>query len=52
MRALADSLRLAVSSTMTLVDNLEAKGAVKRERSLEDRRVIMLQLTEEGIRDY
>lgn len=52
MRALADYLRLAVSSTTALVDNLEAKGAVKRERSLEDRRVILLQLTEEGIRNY
>lgn len=52
MKALADYLKLAVSSTTTLADNLEAKGAVKRERSLEDRRVIILQLTEEGLRDY
>ncbi len=52
MKALADYLGLAVSSTTTLVDNLEDKGAVKRERSLEDRRVIMLRLTEDGKRDY
>ena len=45
MRALADYLRLAVSSTTTLVDNLEAKDVVHRERSIEDRRVIMLRLT-------
>ena len=52
MKALADYLKLAVSSTTTLVDNLEAKGSVIRERSLEDRRVIMLQLTEDGKRNY
>ncbi len=52
MKALSDYLRLAVSSTTTLVDNLEAKGAVRRERSVEDRRVVMLQLTKEGMRDY
>ena len=52
MKTLSDYLRLAVSSTTALVDNLEAKGAVKRERSVEDRRVIMLELTEEGLRDY
>lgn len=52
MRDLADYVGLAVSSTTTLVDNLEAKGEVKRERSLEDRRVIMLQLTEGGNRNY
>jgi len=52
MKDLADYLGLAVSSTTTLVDNLEAKGAVKRERSMEDRRVIMLQLTEDGRQNY
>jgi len=52
MKALSDYLRLAVSSTTALVDNLEVKGAVKRERSAEDRRVIILELTEEGARDY
>lgn len=52
MRDLADYLKLAVSSTTALVDNLEAKNAVKRERSRKDRRVIMLELTEEGRRDY
>lgn len=52
MKALSDYLKLAVSSTTTLVDNLEAKGAVRRERSTEDRRVVMLALTKEGMRDY
>lgn len=52
MKDLADYLKLAVSSTTTLVDNLENKGVVKRERSLEDRRVIMLQLTEDGKQNY
>ncbi|BCU67005.1 MarR family transcriptional regulator [Sulfolobales archaeon HS-7] len=32
----------------SVVDKLERKGLVKRERSLQDRRIIMLRLTEEG----
>ncbi len=52
MKALSDYLGLAVSSTTTLVDNMESKGAVRRERSVEDRRVVMLELTKEGMRDY
>ncbi len=52
MKALSDYLKLAVSSTTTLVDNLEVKGAVRRERSVEDRRVVMLELTQEGMQDY
>lgn len=52
MKALADQLGLAVSSTTTLVDNLEAKEVVQRVRSSEDRRVIMLQLTREGRQNY
>ncbi len=52
MKTLSEHLRLAVSSTTSLVDNLEKKGEVKRERSEEDRRVILLQLTEEGFHNY
>lgn len=52
MKELADYLALAVSTTTSLADSLEAKNVVKRERSQEDRRVIMLQLTEEGIEEY
>lgn len=52
MRDLAEHLGLAVSSTTTLVDNLEFKGVVQRMRSSEDRRVIMLQLTGQGRQNY
>lgn len=35
-------------ATTRLIDRLEAKGLVQRERSSEDRRVVTLSLTEEG----
>lgn len=40
MKPLADHLNLAASSTTTLEDNLEAKGEVKRERFMEDHRIL------------
>lgn len=52
MKDLAEHLMLAVSSTTTLVDNLEAKDVVRRIRSSEDRRVIFLELTEAGAQDF
>ena len=52
MREVADHLMLAVSSTTALVDNLEAKGMVRRERSDEDRRVVLVRLTEDGRQEY
>ena len=52
MRDVADHLMLAVSSTTALVDNLEAKGMVRRERSESDRRVVLVRLTEEGRQQY
>jgi DNA-binding MarR family transcriptional regulator len=52
MREVADHLMLAVSSTTALVDNLEAKGMVRRERSESDRRVVLVRLTEEGQQQY
>jgi DNA-binding MarR family transcriptional regulator len=45
---LADYLLLALSSTTALVDKLEDKGIVRRQRSTEDRRVIQVGLTEAG----
>jgi DNA-binding MarR family transcriptional regulator len=48
MRELAEFLGLAVNSVTTLVDNLEKKRMVRRQRSEEDRRIIRVQLTENG----
>lgn len=52
-RTAAELARLACSDAgaMTrLLDRVEAKGLVRRTRSREDRRVIHLELTEEGVR--
>ncbi len=41
------------SGTLTIaVDNLIRKGYVERRRSKEDRRVVLIKLTEKGIRAY
>jgi DNA-binding MarR family transcriptional regulator len=48
MRELAQFLLLAVNSVTSLVDNLEAKCLVRRNRSEQDRRVIRVELTEAG----
>jgi len=36
------------SNMTTVIDNLEKRGLVKRERSSEDRRIITIYLTEKG----
>jgi len=48
MRELAEFLTVAVNSVTNIVDNLEHKGLVRRLRSDEDRRVIRVELTDEG----
>jgi DNA-binding MarR family transcriptional regulator len=48
MRELAERLSVAVNSVTSIVDNLEAKGLVRRHRSEEDRRVIRVELTPSG----
>jgi DNA-binding MarR family transcriptional regulator len=48
MKDLAAHLILAVNSVTSLVDNLEKKGYVARQRSTEDRRVIHVDLTAAG----
>src|SRR5262245_50038564 len=48
MRALAEHLKLAANSVTTLVDHLEQRGVVQRNRSGEDRRVVMVELTGHG----
>lgn len=47
-QALAERLGLAPSRLVPLVDDLEARGLVRRERSRVDRRVNVLQLTAAG----
>jgi DNA-binding MarR family transcriptional regulator len=48
MRELAEHLKLAANSVTTLVDHLEQRGVVRRNRSDEDRRVVMVELTDHG----
>lgn len=48
MRSLAEHLGVAVNSITSLVDNLEQKGLAHRTRSAIDRRVIHVELTEDG----
>lgn len=52
MRSIADQLGLAVNSTTSLIDNLESKGYVSRVRSSTDRRVVNVELSEEGCRVF
>ena len=46
--ALARECELDAGSMTRLLDRVEAKGLCSRQRSLQDRRVVKLQLTEEG----
>ncbi len=52
MRALADYLSLAVNSVTSVADGLEQKGLIHRQRSEEDRRVVLVELTESGRETY
>lgn len=46
--ALARDLAMDGGAMTRLLDRLEAKGLIQRERSVEDRRVVMVSLTETG----
>src|SRR5215471_14529552 len=48
MRELAEHLTVAVNSVTSIVDHLERKGLVRRQRSAEDRRVVRVELTDLG----
>jgi DNA-binding MarR family transcriptional regulator len=48
MRELADFLNVAVNSVTTIVDGLETKTLVHRNRSDQDRRVVRVELTDGG----
>jgi DNA-binding MarR family transcriptional regulator len=50
MQALADQLRLAVSTVTRIVDQLVDKRLVKRQSDPRDRRICQVQLTAEGKR--
>jgi len=48
----AKDLRVTSGTLTTAVDNLIKKGYVERKRSLEDRRVVIIKLTESGVAAY
>lgn len=48
----AKDLRITSGTLTTAVDNLIKKGYVARERSVEDRRVVKIKLTEKGTAAY
>lgn len=52
MSAIAKSLGITVGSLTTSMNSLVKKAYVDRERSEEDRRVVMIRLTEKGMRAY
>ena len=52
MRELAEHLAVAVNSMTSIVDSVESKGLVRRQRSEEDRRVIRVELTDAGREIY
>lgn len=47
-KALAADIDLSASTLVGIVDRLEAKGLVRRERSSRDRRQVLISATEEG----
>jgi MarR family 2-MHQ and catechol resistance regulon transcriptional repressor len=47
-RAVAEKMLQSGGNVTTVVDNLEARGLVRRERNEHDRRFVTLNLTEEG----
>ena len=52
MSAIAKQLGITVGSLTTSMNGLVKKGYVVRERSEEDRRVVMIRLTEKGLRAF
>ena len=52
MTAVAKTLSVTVGTLTIAVNNLVKKGYVTRARSVEDRRVVLISLTEKGRRAY
>lgn len=48
MKSISEYLGVAVNSVTSIIDNMERKGYVARQRSGDDRRVIHVQLTAQG----
>jgi MarR family 2-MHQ and catechol resistance regulon transcriptional repressor len=45
---IGQKLLISKSNVVTIIDKLELRGLVKRQRSLEDRRCVFIHLTDEG----
>ena len=52
MRELAEHLGVAVNSMTSIVDGVEHKGLVRRQRSEQDRRIIHVEMTDVGREVY
>ena len=52
MSAVAKTMSVTVGTLTTAINNLVKKGYVSRIRSAEDKRVVLLSLTEEGVAAY
>ena len=52
MSDIAARLQLSLSSITGIVDKLESKKVVRRSRSIEDRRIVQVVLTDEGAKFY
>lgn len=50
MSEISDEIHLSLSSVTGIVDKLEGKKLVRRDRSNEDRRIVQVELTDEGRR--
>ena len=50
MRAVADYLHIKPSSTTPIIDHLVRKGSLKRTKDKNDRRVIYIKLTAQGLK--
>ncbi len=52
MREVSEFLGLAVNSVTSIVDGLESRALLRRQRSAEDRRVVRVELTDAGQETY
>ncbi len=52
MSAVAKMLDVTVGTLTIAINNLVKKGYVKRERSSEDRRVVLISLSDKGVKAY
>jgi DNA-binding MarR family transcriptional regulator len=50
MSRLADVLNVSVSNATGLVDRMEERGLIERRRVPEDRRVVLVRITDDGVR--